>query len=433
MVAGRMLFQSVVMGLVWLCVMLCPSTAIAQSAFTYQGQITTAGGPAVGTVDLRLRLFDAAIAGAQVGPTISLQNQQLINGVFTAELDFGLLPFTPNQMRWLEIEVAQGAVSAVLQPRQPLTAAPLALNTRGLFVDTTGRVGILTSAPAYGLDVRGSFRSAGSAMTDAQNLNAPSQRASGTFWQSFTAINTGELKSVTLRLSGGASAWNGTLQIFAGEGTGGTALSSIVPISGPSGAMQDVTVAIPAGVNVGAGLTYTIGFTVPIAVNCALSFTDVYAGGRSGNGAASDLYFITTVAPTGLVVTEGGRAGVGTTTPTAALDVRGDIKLAPGGDLFAAGGEENLRIVRGTVTPGFPSGLTILAGSGFSGTLSGLNVVSVTFAKPFSGVPSVTASASDGFVARVENVTATGFSLRAVNQNGNSVAVAYNFIAVGPR
>lgn len=432
MVHVRTLSKLFFVCLVCLAMMWAPSAAVAQSAFTYQGQITTAGGPAAGPVDLRLRLFDAATAGVQVGPTISLNEQRLINGVFTAELDFGLLPFTPNAMRWLEIEIGQGANVTVLEPRQPLTAAPLSLNTRGVFVDTAGRVGILTSAPAYGLDVRGSFRSAGSAMTDAQNLNAPSTRASGTFWQSFTAINTGELKTVTLRLSGGASAWNGTLQIFAGEGTGGTALSAVLPIAGPSGALQDLTVAIPAGVNVGAGLKYTIGFTVPISVNCALSFTDVYAGGRASSGSTADLYFITTVAPTGLVVTEGGRTGVGTTTPTAALDVRGDIKLAPGGDLFAAGGEENLRIVRGTVSPGGPSGLGISAGGGFGGGVFN-NAINVVFTKPFSGLPTVTASTAGGLVVRVEAVTTTGFALRATDSFNNNIPAEFQFIAVGPR
>ena len=85
-----------------------------------------------------------------------------------------------------------------------------------------------------------------------------------------------------------------------------------------------------------------------------------------------------------------GRVGLGTPTPQAKLDVRGSIKLGNNGELFGAGGEENLRIVRGVV--GFNG--NIIVGSGFTVELS--NETSgkhtITFNTPFAGAPAVTAT-----------------------------------------
>src|SRR5207244_3413240 len=70
-------------------------------------------------------------------------------------IDFGAAAFN-GDARWLEIAVrspAGGGTFTTLSPRQPLTGAPYALQTRGLYVDTTGKVGIGTTAPAWRLEV----------------------------------------------------------------------------------------------------------------------------------------------------------------------------------------------------------------------------------------------------------------------------------------
>lgn len=66
------------------------STAAAQStAFTYQGSLDDAGAPANGLHDFRVLLFNAASGGVVVGLPQCADNVDVIDGVFTLQLDFG--------------------------------------------------------------------------------------------------------------------------------------------------------------------------------------------------------------------------------------------------------------------------------------------------------------------------------------------------------
>jgi hypothetical protein len=58
-------------------------------AFTYQGRLKDAGVPVSGTCDLRFMLWDAASGGSQVGNTLTLEDVEIEDGLFTARLDFG--------------------------------------------------------------------------------------------------------------------------------------------------------------------------------------------------------------------------------------------------------------------------------------------------------------------------------------------------------
>lgn len=100
------------------------------TAFTYQGELKFQGQPAAGPTDLRFRLYDAPVGGAQVGTEVAASAVSVSAGRFTLPLDFGAGAFA-GQARWLEIDVRCPAGTGpftTLNPRQPLTAAPYALH-----------------------------------------------------------------------------------------------------------------------------------------------------------------------------------------------------------------------------------------------------------------------------------------------------------------
>src|SRR5262245_1994910 len=113
-------------------VLAAASTVTAQTpqgtAFTYQGRLSDGGGPATGTYDFQLTLFDAATAGAQVGPVVLRDDVPVTDGLFTVSLDFGAV-FTGSK-RWLQVGVRPGASTgaySLLTPRQELTPSPSAV------------------------------------------------------------------------------------------------------------------------------------------------------------------------------------------------------------------------------------------------------------------------------------------------------------------
>ncbi len=140
-----------------------PATAHAQigSAFTYQGKLHFDGVPANGTYDMRFSLFNAT--GGLFPPVICVDGVQVVDGLFTVLLDFGPTNFGLQGVRQLQIEVRSdftpnncgtGAYT-LLEPRQQLSPAPYAIQTRGLLTDAAERIGLGGSPGAHRLRVYG--------------------------------------------------------------------------------------------------------------------------------------------------------------------------------------------------------------------------------------------------------------------------------------
>ena len=79
----------------------------AQAVITYQGYLRMGGAPANGNFDFIFTLYDAPMAGNQVGAQVRINNKLVRNGLYTVELDFGpqnvVWANLPNRNRWLEI------------------------------------------------------------------------------------------------------------------------------------------------------------------------------------------------------------------------------------------------------------------------------------------------------------------------------------------
>jgi len=112
------------------------------------------------------------------------------------------------------------------------------------------------------------------------------------------------------------------------------------------------------------------------------------------------------------------------------VDSAGNLKLGNGTQLYAPGGEENLRIMRGVVAgDGTP-----LVGCCYSVNHVSTGAYDITFTTPFSGTPviTITPQTVDVFVGVASSPTATGF--RALSRyNGNWADVQFHFIVMGPR
>ena len=110
--------------------------ALAQgTAFTYQGRLNDANGPANGSYDFQFGLYAANAGGAVSAGPVTNSAIAVSNGLFLAAVDFGSVFNGTNY--WLDVAVRTngGTVFTELNPRQPITPAPAAL-----FASTAGTV-----------------------------------------------------------------------------------------------------------------------------------------------------------------------------------------------------------------------------------------------------------------------------------------------------
>jgi len=103
-------------------------TAAQGTAFTYQGQLISGGGPAGGAYHLTFSLFNTNSGGAAIAGPFTTNAVWVTNGLFTVQIDFGPGVFT-GASNWLQIGVATNGASGftTLSPRQPLTPTPYAI------------------------------------------------------------------------------------------------------------------------------------------------------------------------------------------------------------------------------------------------------------------------------------------------------------------
>lgn len=112
------------------------------TAFTYQGRFTdsTAPQPTNGSYEMQFKLYTTAgiNTGTQVGETQTVPAVQVVNGVFTVQLD-AENSFRSGADLFVEISVRPAGSSASptkLAPRQQVTSAPYAVQSRNALTAT---------------------------------------------------------------------------------------------------------------------------------------------------------------------------------------------------------------------------------------------------------------------------------------------------------
>jgi len=238
--------------------------AIAQTEFTYQGVLSDNGAAADGLQNIRFRVFDAQTGGNLIAETT--QNVDVVDGLFTANLNLGPLNSIDPSSAWLEIAVSLGGGDFDTLGRQKLTAAPFAMNTRGINVDSSGNVGIGTTSP------EGIFQ-----------VNTP---ASGLDGESMLAFGDG----------------TNSVQFFFESGFAGSGNNNHISLSDSIGTETGPIMTWDGGGNVG------IGVTSPV------------------NGGQLSAFSRATAQPRNLRLQPfGGNVGIGVTDPARPLDVAGPI------------------------------------------------------------------------------------------------------------
>ena len=143
---------------IFLTILFSVTTSLSGQIFTYQGELQQNGAPANGSFGMAFTLWDSDDGGNELGSVNFIGDVPVINGRFAVELDFGQSPFRSGT-QWLQIRVN----GTTLSPRTRISAAPFALQTRGLSVDAEQRVGLGTTDPLARLDVVSDTASAGTA------------------------------------------------------------------------------------------------------------------------------------------------------------------------------------------------------------------------------------------------------------------------------
>jgi hypothetical protein len=148
------------------------------TAFTYQGRLDDGGNPANGSYDLTFALHSAASGPTQLGSTLSYTAVAVSNGLFTVTLDFGNR--FPGDNRWLEIGVCTNGLGtfATLAPRQALTSAPYAIQANNAASATVATSANSVSAANISgvladslLSANVALRAGGNTFSDPQTMN----------------------------------------------------------------------------------------------------------------------------------------------------------------------------------------------------------------------------------------------------------------------
>jgi hypothetical protein len=177
------------------------STALAQgTAFTYQGQLNSSGGPATGSFDLVFTLYGDATGGSSLAGPVTNTAVAVTNGLFATAVDFGDGKFTGGS-NWLSISVRTNGAGALTQlaPRTQLNPTPYAIFAEG--ANAGGLSGVIPAgnfSGTYGSPVNldnaaNSFSGNGTGLT---NVNATllGGLAVSNFWQ--TTGNAGTVPGV---------------------------------------------------------------------------------------------------------------------------------------------------------------------------------------------------------------------------------------------
>jgi trimeric autotransporter adhesin len=407
-------FNSTGLILLFLCAKLAGAYAQG-SAFTYQGGLTDNASAANGTYEFRFALFDTVSDGTQIGPALTNSAVAVSSGNFTVTLDFGAGAFS-GANRWLQIGVrtnGNGGAFTTLNPRQPITATPYA--TFAANAATAVSASSITNGTAVTSlnNLRDNVTlAAGSNVTitpsgNTLTINVPSSGSSNWFGSGGnTYITSGNIGIGTTTPQGLLDLHTGTSDtsaLFVRGDPGSFGRGGVIhhqsssygwqELAQNTGSATDGYLAfsyvnrVAPGTKVAADiLTIRGNGCVGIGTIIPERRLTVYgsgygfehrdgsvrlgsfigaAGGYLGTVSNHKLHFFVNDGGGSMTIDTAQNVGIGTTTPSAKLDVRGTVTIEAGGDATlytGTSGSEQNRYLSLINSPAFSSASGLKAG-----------------------------------------------------------------------
>ncbi|HMO81488.1 MAG TPA: hypothetical protein PKD24_11930 [Pyrinomonadaceae bacterium] len=391
------------------------------TGFSFQGKLTDNLVEANGPYDLTFKLFDQLVNGDQIGPDVIINDANVVNGIFTVELDFGAAAFTTGEARFLQIEVRPGASSGeytILSPRQQIKSSPFAIkaldadtattasnavqlggidaseyvtssSVDGTFIKNAaapqqtanfnisgngffgGRIGIGTTSPASGLEIRGTGFNSQQRVTDATSGNSLVLQSGAGENLKITGFNYGSSMAVPLYLSTDGAH---TILNSGGGNVGIGAIPSVNFRLDVSGGLRSITSSSASIVSqTTGGQNAWARFYMRTANRSWFIGTS-----QAFNG---DQFYLQdeTAGQYRLVVAANGNVGIGTTNPTQRLSVEGTtrtgiLQITGGSDLAEHFEMADTNIIPGMVVAIDPAntGRLILARGAYDRRVAGI-------------------------------------------------------------
>jgi hypothetical protein len=381
------------------------------TAFTYQGHLTEAQSPATGLYEFEFRIFNSLSAGAQVGSTVLSGPLAVTNGLFTAVIDAGAGVFDGSD-RWLGISVRpQGGGSfALLSPRQPLNAAPMAH-----YAARAAAGGLTGTLP--GAALAGTYSSPVSLTNSGNTLGGNGSRLTQLNATNLSGLVQNANLPTNLARVDASQTFSGT-NVFLQHLRLGQSLNTTL-----TNANYGTALVLSGGPDVSS--PYTSDNSDPLWLaryNVSDNLTELRIGIGDDPGSQDKLVV-------GTIPSNGGEFSLaGTWEPKFSVDAAGTVKMGSNAQYYAAGSPQPMRIIAGTVK----SDGTISKGTGFTVSKTGTGTYVLIFSESFpNGTITTVTPASTGAREAGWNVQGAASVTIQTTTGGVLTDSWFNFITIG--